>query len=83
MLKNSTCPSIGVILITHNAKHHLPHCLPPLLNSSLKPRVLVVNSSSNDGTLELAQEMGAETLAIPRKQFNHGLTRELARKHDP
>ncbi|HEY4831864.1 MAG TPA: glycosyltransferase family 2 protein, partial [Waddliaceae bacterium] len=59
-------------IITHNAKHHLPCCLPPLLQSSLKPRVLVVNSSSNDGTVEQAQSLGAETLVIPRADFNHG-----------
>lgn len=73
--------SIGVVVVTHQAKHHLKHCLPPLLNSSLKPRVLVVNSSSNDGTVETAQQMGAETLVIPRKEFNHGVTREKARRH--
>ena len=73
-------PSIGVVLITHCAKPHLPRCLPPLLESPIKPRVLVVNSSSNDGTVELAQELGAETLVIPRNTFNHGLTREQARK---
>lgn len=72
--------SLGVILITHHGKTHLPHCLPPLLGSPLKPRILVVNSSSQDGTIELAQEMGAETLLIPRAQFNHGTTREKARK---
>ncbi|MGE4574097.1 glycosyltransferase family 2 protein [Parachlamydia sp.] len=73
--------SIGIVFITHCAKKHLPFCLPPLFNSSLKPRILVVNSSSNDGTVELAQAMGAETLVIERSLFNHGSTRELARKH--
>lgn len=72
-------PSVGVAIITHNAKHHLPNVLPPLLNSPLRPKVLVVNSSSEDGTLEAAKAMGAETLKIPRKNFNHGSTRELAR----
>lgn len=72
---------IAIAIITHNACHHLPHCLPPFLNSPLKPRVLVVNSSSNDGTVELAQEMGAETLVIPRLKFNHGTTREKARQY--
>ena len=42
--------------------------------------MLVVNSSSRDGTVELAQEMGAETLVVARRDFNHGTTRELARK---
>jgi rhamnosyltransferase len=73
--------SIGVVFITHQGKKHLPFCLPPFLNSPLKPRVLVVNSSSRDGTLELAQEMGAETLLIPRAEFNHGTTRERARRY--
>ncbi|MGA8165514.1 MAG: glycosyltransferase [Waddliaceae bacterium] len=72
--------TIGVIVITHNAKHHLPHCLPPLLESPLQPRVLVVNSSSFDGTVEEAEALGAETMVIPRREFNHGSTREKARK---
>ncbi|MGV0761685.1 glycosyltransferase family 2 protein [Tistrella mobilis] len=73
-------PTIGVAVITYTAKKMLPHCLPPLLASPLKPRVLVVNSSSNDGTVELAEEMGAETLVVPRRSFNHGMTRERARQ---
>lgn len=72
-------PSVGVAVITHNARHHLASCLPPLINSPLKPKILVVNSSSKDGTVELAKQFGAETLVIPRKSFNHGTTRELAR----
>ena len=72
--------TVGVVFITHNAKHHLPHCLPPVLNSPLKPKVLVVNSSSQDGTVELAEEYGVDVAVIPRREFNHGATRELARK---
>ena len=73
--------TVGVCVITYEAYHHLSFCLPPLLSSPLKPRVLVLNSSSDDGTVELAEEMGAETLVIPRKEFNHGISREFARKH--
>lgn len=72
---------IGIAIITHNSKKHLPFCLPPLINSPLKPRILVVNSSSHDGTVELAEKMGVETLVIERNKFNHGLTRETARKY--
>jgi rhamnosyltransferase len=71
---------VGVVVVTHRARRHLPHCLPPLQASPLRPRLLVVNSSSDDGTVELAAAMGAETLVLPREQFNHGLTRELARR---
>ena len=72
--------SIGVVVVTHCARRHLPRCLPPLFRSPLRPRVLVVNSSSGDGTVELAQSLGAETLTVARPAFNHGLTRELARR---
>lgn len=72
-------PTIGIAIITHNAKHHLVNCLTPLLKSPYKPRILVVNSSSHDGTVELAKDLGAEVLVIPRVDFNHGTTREKAR----
>ncbi len=81
MPESTITPSIGVVFITHNAVHHLRRSLPPFLNSPLKPRVLVVNSTSNDGTVELAQELGAEVLVVPRRTFNHGSTREKARKY--
>jgi rhamnosyltransferase len=71
---------VGVVVITHRAREHLAQCLPPLLGSPLRPRVLVVNSSSSDGTVEEARRLGAETIVVPRDQFNHGLTREHARR---
>jgi rhamnosyltransferase len=73
-------PEVGVAIITHNAKQHLHRCLEPLFASSLEPQILVVNSSSCDGTVEEAERLGAETLVVPRNRFNHGITRELARQ---
>lgn len=73
--------TIGVAVITHNSKQHLLRCLPPLLQSPIKPRILVVNSSSKDGTIELAKDLGAEALVVPRNEYNHGTTRELARQY--
>lgn len=73
-------PVVGVGMLTLDARQHLPRALPPLLASPLSPRVLVVDSSSTDGTAELARELGAETIVVPRAGFNHGLTRELARR---
>jgi rhamnosyltransferase len=78
--EESHSPGIGVAVITYRAVSLLPKCLPPIIASDLRPKILVVNSSSNDGTVELAQQMGARTLVIPRHQFNHGSTRELARR---
>lgn len=79
-MNECSSPTIGCAILTYKGKHHLPHCLTPLINSPLKPRVLVIDSSSNDGTLELAKALGAETVEIPQKVFNHGTTREMARK---
>lgn len=70
----------GIVITTHNAEKHLPHCLPPLLASPLKPHILIVDASSTDGTLDLAKSFGVDTWQIPRENFNHGLTREAARK---
>jgi rhamnosyltransferase len=72
--------SVGVAVVTYKDKRHLESCLPPLLNSPLKPKVLVFNSSSNDGTVELSQKLGAKTLVVPRTEMNHGGARELCRK---
>jgi len=71
--------SVGIAVITYRAVSLLPTCLPPLLASPLRPKILVVNSSSNDGTVEAAERLGAEVLVIPRHMFNHGATRETAR----
>lgn len=73
--------SIGVAFITHNARMHLEHCLPPVLDSPLAKRVVIVNSSSSDGTVEYGRSMGLEVVVIPRDEFNHGVTREMIRKH--
>ena len=73
-------PSIGVVVVTHRARRLLDGCLAPLLASPLRPQILVVNSSSHDGTVERAWELGAETWTIPRESFDHGRTRELARQ---
>ncbi len=73
-------PSVGIAIITYWDKKHLEKCIPPLLNSPLKPRVMVFNSTSNDGTVEEAERLGAETFVIPRKNMNHGSAREACRK---
>ena len=71
---------MGVVVVAYNAVQHLPYNLPPLLGSGLRPRVLVVDASSPDRTAERAERMGAEVMVIPRRAFDHGATRELARQ---
>lgn len=73
-------PTVGVLLLTLNGEKHLPHLLPPLLNSSLKPKILAIDSSSTDKTVLCLKESGINVEVIPKSTFNHGLTREFGRK---
>jgi rhamnosyltransferase len=72
--------TIGVVILTLNAEKHLPLCMGPLLKTSLNPQILVVDSASTDRTVEIALQYQAEVLSIDQEDFNHGLTREMARK---
>lgn len=78
--KNVRPSRVGIVIPTFQGAKDLPHCLAPLLQSRLKPRILVIDSSSTDGTVQIAQEMGVETLVIPQREFNHGTTREKGRR---
>jgi len=73
--------SIGIVIPTFQAANHLSHCLPPLLDSPLNPRLLIIDSSSTDGTVSLARSLGVEVMVIPQSEFNHGATREKGRKY--
>jgi rhamnosyltransferase len=74
-------PSIGIVIPTFQAAHHLPYCLPPLLQSPLNPRIVLIDSSSTDHTVSIAKQMKVEVLTIPKQEFNHGTTREKGRLH--
>lgn len=83
MMRNSSDFSavrVGVVIPTYNAGQQLVACLRPVLAAPLKARILVVDSSSTDGTAQLAMEMGVEVISIPQHEFNHGATREMARR---
>ena len=72
--------SIGVVVVTYEARNVLEKCLAPLRSSPLRPEILVVNSSSSDGTVEEAHRLGVAVWIIPRGSFDHGATREAARR---
>ena len=71
---------IGIAIPTYRAEKFLVRLLPLLQASSLDAKLLVVDSSSDDDTVKIAQQFGAETIVIPKKSFNHGATREMARQ---
>lgn len=72
--------TVGCAVLTYQAEKYLRRCLDPMVRSPLKPKILVVDSSSKDKTVEIARGYGVETVVIPQTEFNHGKTREMARK---
>lgn len=72
--------SVGVVIPTYQGEKVLPRCLLPLLASSIKPKILVIDSSSTDHTVRIAKSFGVDVLVQPKEEFNHGFTREKGRK---
>ena len=70
--------SIGVVIPTYNAGEQIVKCISAIQTSSFQPKILLIDSSSTDGTCQVAMKMGAEIVSIPKEQFNHGATRQLA-----
>jgi rhamnosyltransferase len=68
----------SVIVPTLNAEQDWPAFSPALLACVQPDQVLIVDSSSNDQTVDLAREAGFRVHSISRAEFNHGATRQLA-----
>ena len=70
---------VAVIIPTCNARKHWASLSTGLRLQGLPPsQVLIVDSSSDDGTRELAAQQGYQVFRIDRHDFNHGGTRKLA-----
>lgn len=70
---------VSLIIPTLNAGAGLGALLHALSRQTVPPEeIIVVDSSSADHTLQVAEEAGARTLRIPRESFDHGGTRNLA-----
>ena len=70
---------VSVIIPTLNAAAWLPELLARLKSQSLPPaEIIVVDSSSTDGTAKLAAARGARVITVARENFDHGGTRNLA-----
>jgi len=70
---------IAVCIPTLNAEKGWPDLFRGLSNQRVQPsEVLVVDSSSTDGTAELARQDGCRVVTVPRAEFRHGGTRQHA-----
>jgi rhamnosyltransferase len=68
----------ALIILTRNAKNNLPPLIESLKFQTMKADYfLVLDSSSTDGTEEIAKAAGANFIVIPLEQFNHGGTRQI------
>jgi rhamnosyltransferase len=68
---------ITIIIPTKNAGPEFRDTLDAIRKQTRESEVLVVDSGSSDGTVELARQFGARTISIPPESFNHGETRNL------
>lgn len=68
---------ISVIIPTYNAAAYLPALLNQLEQQTIKHELVVIDSSSTDGTPTYLHERGIPFTSIPTASFNHGATRNL------
>ena len=70
-------PDVSIIIPTYNAGPDFEKILRAISGqrSDFTHEILVVDSGSSDGTLDLARTYGARIVGIPRSGFNHGGTR--------
>ena len=68
---------IACIIPTYNDVENLSRLLDSLDVQSLACDLFVVDSSSTDGTIEMARQRTGEVHVIPSIDFNHGGTRQL------
>lgn len=72
----SATSTTAVIVPTYNGVHELRRLLASLDKQTLKFDLLIVDSSSGDGTAELGRQHSTYFKSIPAAQFNHGGTRQ-------
>ncbi len=70
--------SISVIVLTLNAKNTIEKIIKKI--DFYKFKVIIIDSSSDDNTIEICAKYNCKIEVIKRSDFNHGATREYARK---
>lgn len=70
---------VSVIIPTYNAEIWLKRQLEVLLNQTVKPEIIVIDSGSTDQTVPIAAACSGQVrlLQIPYTSFDHGGTRDL------
>lgn len=72
---------ISIIIPTYNASKYILKLLERIKSQSVKDiEIIVIDSSSTDGTSDIARSYGVKVISILKKNFDHGGTRNLAGK---
>ena len=68
---------VAVVIPVWQGARHLPALIAALRRQTVAPDpILVIDSSSSDGSAELARSLGCQVEVIPQSEFNHGGTRD-------
>jgi rhamnosyltransferase len=71
--------NISILIPTLNASNLLPELLVSLNRQTIKDKeIIIIDSSSTDNTVEIAESYDVQVIGIERKDFDHGGTRNLA-----
>jgi rhamnosyltransferase len=70
---------ISVIIPTLNAAPYISNLVISLKSQTKQPfEIIVIDSSSDDNTVEIVRNMDVEVITVKRETFDHGGTRNLA-----
>src|ERR1017187_4216339 len=75
---------VALIIPTYNAARHWPALWDGIRRQRFSPQwVLIIDSSSSDGTETLSRDAGFQVVIIDQLDFHHGRTRQLAADYVP
>ncbi|MCI0468864.1 MAG: glycosyltransferase [Nitrospirae bacterium] len=72
---------ISVIIPTLNAEGVIAGLIDSIKNQSVMCEIIVIDSSSSDNTVMIAESHGAKVVKINREDFDHGGTRNIGASH--
>lgn len=69
---------VSIVIPAYNAAKNLPDLLQSINRQSVEKEVVIIDSSSSDDTVRIAESAGATVWSIRKEDFGHGRTRNLA-----
>jgi rhamnosyltransferase len=74
-----TNDKVSIIIPTINAEKFIRDLLLNLLNQTRRPdEIIIIDSESDDKTVDICEEFGVKLISIKRVDFDHGATRDTA-----